>query len=90
MAPAVATTVLRNASGRNAVGRAGGAGVKAEPADIQDGRPGKHHRQVVRFEGLFTEAGTLADQVGTDQPGAGGVDVHHGAAGEVQCAVGGQ
>lgn len=44
----------------------------------------------MRFERLFTEAGAFAEQIGADQPGAGGVDVHHGAAGEVQRAVGSQ
>jgi hypothetical protein len=89
VAAAVASTVLMKArpARRWLPGR---AGVEAEPAHPQ--QRGTHHgqRQAVRRHGFLAVADALAHQVGTHQTGHTGVDVHHGAAGEVQRAVLGQ
>ena len=62
------------------------AGIEAEPADPQ--QRGADHRvdQVVRRHVLGAEALALAEHQGADQAGDAGVDVHHGAAGEVEHA----
>ncbi|MCY1287930.1 hypothetical protein D9M70_369460 [compost metagenome] len=68
------------------VGGHGGTGVEAEPADPQHGGAHQGVAQVVRGHrgGRITLA--LAQHQAGDQASHTGVDVHHGAAGEVQHA----
>jgi hypothetical protein len=75
---------------RDAAGFQRRTGVEAEPAHPQDRRADHGLGQVVRLDRLAAVAGALADHVGTDQAGDRGIDVHHGAAGEVQRALGPQ
>ena len=65
------------------VSRGGGAGVEAEPADPQHGRAHQGVTQVVRRHRRGREALALAQHQAGHQAGDTGVDVHHGAAGEV-------
>ena len=74
--------------GRERVGgaAAGGqraAGVEAEPAKPQDGGSQEHEWDVVRLHGLPTVAKAPSVQQGGDERRSAGIDVHHGAAGEV-------
>ena len=66
------------------------AGVEAEPADPQDRRADHGQGQVVRLDRLAPVADALADHVRADQAGDRGIDVHDGAAGEIQRALGEQ
>src|SRR5208337_2849596 len=70
-------------------GRQGAAGVKPEPAEPQQGRPQDGHGQVVGDEGFGAVAIAGVTLAGPHHQGGGqgadaGVDVHHGAAGEIQ------
>ncbi|EEF93796.1 hypothetical protein CATMIT_01567, partial [Catenibacterium mitsuokai DSM 15897] len=61
-----------------------------EPAHPQQRRADHGEGDVVRLERLASVAHALADEVGADQTGDAGVDVHHRAAGEVDRALGEQ
>ena len=62
----------------------GGTGVEAEPAEPQDGGAEHDERDVVRaVVRVLAEALAVADDQDQDQAGDAGVDVDHGAAGEV-------
>ena len=71
----------------DAVGFEGGAGVEAEPAHPQQRGADHGQGQAVRRHRFLAVADALADHVGADQAGDAGVDVHHGAAGEVERAL---
>ena len=75
--------MLMKASVGAAVGFEVGAGVEAEPANPQQRGADHGQRQVVRRHRLLAVTDALADQVGANQAGHRGVDVHHGATGEV-------
>ena len=85
-ATAVAEKVLRKASDGAVAGFERRAGVEAEPAHPQQRGTDHRQRQAVRRHRLLAVADALADHEGAHQAGDGGVDVHHGAAGEVQRA----
>ncbi|MDQ0709173.1 hypothetical protein QFZ52_001825 [Arthrobacter woluwensis] len=64
----------------------GGAGVEAEPAEPEDRRTEHDERDVVRaVVRVLAEAAAVADDQDEDEARDTGVDVHHGAAGEVDC-----
>ncbi|MNZ66102.1 hypothetical protein D3C78_843140 [compost metagenome] len=69
-----------------AVGRSGRACVEAEPANPQHGRAHQRVTEVVRRHRRGREALALAQHQAGHQAGDTGVDVHHGAAGEVEHA----
>ena len=71
---------------RAAVGFEVRSGVEAEPADPQQRGADHGHGQRVRSHQLLAVAGALADQQRADQARDTGIDVHHGAAGEVDRA----
>jgi hypothetical protein len=73
--------------GRRAVGFEGGTSVEAEPAEPQQGGTDHGHGQAVGGHGVTAIANPFAHHEGPNQTGHRGVDVHHGAAGEVQSAV---
>ncbi|CRQ21749.1 hypothetical protein PAERUG_E3_London_17_VIM_2_03_09_05208 [Pseudomonas aeruginosa] len=64
----------------------GATGVETEPADPQHGGPDQGVAEVVRRHRRGRVALALAQHQAGDQAGDTGVDVHHGAAGEVQHA----
>ncbi len=68
------------------VGRDRAAGVEAEPADPQHGGADHGVAQVMRRHGGGRIALALAEHRGRHQTGDTGIDVHHGAAGEIQHA----
>eukprot|EP01137_Pigoraptor_chileana_P009180 Opistho-2@57056 len=70
------------------VGLKVGAGVEAEPAHPQEAGADHGQRQAVRRHRLLLEARALAQDDGADEGRDTGVDVHHGAASEVQRAPG--
>ncbi|MCY1287001.1 hypothetical protein D9M70_359840 [compost metagenome] len=69
-----------------AIGGYRGTGVEAEPADPQHGGAHQGVAQVVRRHRRGRVALALAQHQAAHQAGDTGVDVHHGAAGEVQHA----
>ena len=70
----------------SAVGSDGGTGVETEPADPQHGSAHQGVAEVVRSHRGGWVAFTLAQHDARYQTGDTGVDVHHGAASEVQYA----
>ena len=64
-------------------GAQGRAGVEAEPAEPQQTGADHHEREVVRAQRLLAEPDPLAEDQGQCQACGTGVDVHRGAAGEV-------
>ncbi|KWV88471.1 hypothetical protein PFLmoz3_01366 [Pseudomonas fluorescens] len=71
---------------RGAVGRRSGTGVEAKPADPQHGRAHQGIAQVMRGHRGGGEAFALAEHDARHQASHTRVDVHNGAAGEVQHA----
>ena len=62
------------------------SGVEAEPAHPQQRSADHRHGQRMRSHQVLAVADALADQEGANQAGDAGIDVHHGAAGEVDRA----
>ena len=69
-----------------AVGLEVGAGVEAVPAEEEEAGTGQHEGQVVRRHLVLAVADALAQNDGADEAGDAGIDVHNGAAGEVDGA----
>ncbi len=69
---------------RLAVGGQGRTGIEAEPTDPQHRRPDGGQHQIVRLHRHLGVTLALADDQCCDQAGDAGIDVHHGAAGEVE------
>jgi len=82
-AAAVATKELVMASGSAATGFEVRSGVEAEPAHPEQRGADHGHRSAKRSHQVLAVAGPLADQQRADQTRDAGVDVHHGAAREV-------
>ena len=76
--------------GGHAIGFQVGASVEAKPTHPQQGSTHHGQGQAVRGHGFFAVTHALAQHVRADQASHTGVDVHHGAAGEVQRALGPQ
>ena len=72
---------------RAAIGFEVRSGVEAEPADPEQRGADHGHGQRMRSHQVLAVAGALADQQRADQTGDAGVDVHHGAAREVDRAL---
>ena len=74
--------------GRKPVGRERAAAVEAEPAEPEQARTQQHERHVVREDRRASVVLPGAEDQRRDQGRYAGVDVHHGAAGEVERARG--
>ena len=81
-----ASSVFVNASVAVGAGRQRAAGVEAEPAEPQ--QAGAEHREgnVVRQDRVTAVILARTDHHRRDQRGRCGIDVHHGAAGEIERA----
>ena len=62
--------------------------LKPIPAEEEEAGAGQHEGQVVRRHQVLAVAHALAEHDGADEAGDTGVDVHDGAAGEVDGAPG--
>ncbi|AAW77739.1 PilL protein [Xanthomonas oryzae pv. oryzae KACC 10331] len=71
---------------RTGIGFQIGTGVETEPAHPQQRGTDEGQGHVVRLDRLTSQPGTLADEVGANQTGDTGVDMHHGTACEIQRA----
>src|SRR6266545_4846380 len=70
-----------------AVGAERGARIEAEPAEPQDPRAEQRKRQIVRKHRVIGPAAPLAEQDHRRERGDARIDVHDGAAGEVERAA---
>ena len=69
-----------------AVGHQRAAGVEPEPPEPQQRRAQRRQRDAGGEHGFLAVADALAEHHRQHQPRDTGVDVHHRAAGEIQCA----
>ena len=81
---------VREGETRAAVGRQRRARVESEPAHPQQRGAGDREREVVREDGIRAVTLALAEHDHAGETGDAGVDVHHGAAREVEHAERGE
>ena len=72
------------------VGAQSGAAIETEPSHPQEPGPDHRERKVVRRKILRAIAMALADHVGGHKAGHAGIEMHHGAAGEIEYACFGE